>query len=47
MILLLLATAAAEPLTITTETGDLQANEVFILQPWSGAGRGPGAQPCD
>ena len=32
MILLLLATAAAEPLTITTETGDLQADEVFILQ---------------
>ena len=32
MILLLLATAAAEPLTITTETGDLQADEVHILQ---------------
>ena len=32
MICLLLATAAAEPLTITTETGDLQADEVHILE---------------
>ena len=32
MIALLLATAAAEPLTITTSEGDLQADEVFILQ---------------
>ena len=32
MIALLLATAAAEPLTITTETGDLQADEVFIIE---------------
>lgn len=32
MLLLLASAAAAEPLTITTETGDLQADEVHILE---------------